>query len=107
MSLPDEDKVGKALQYLAETDGEYGQLVGAVTAHEHFVKVAKANAFLRADGSAAQREQEALASEEYRQAVEDLTNVTADRETIRAKRKRAELVVAVWQTCSANRRQGP
>ena len=89
MSLPTEANVSAALHSLTETDVEYGQLIARVKALEHQVKTIKALVFLEAVGT-----------------VEDYQNAVADREIMGAKRKTHELVIDVWRSCNANRRQG-
>lgn len=95
-----------ALNYLATTDESYGELVGRCKALEYRLKVAKAQAFLEAVGTMAEKEAVALCSVDYRQMLEKFENDVVDKEIIAAKRKRAELTVDVWRSLNANRRQG-
>lgn len=106
MSLPSEEVVGGALEYLSSTDVQYGQLMGAVKASEHQGKVAKSVAFLSATGTVAEKESKAYTSQEYMHWLESHQNIVADLEVIRAKRKRAELTIDVWRSLNASRRQG-
>jgi len=48
MSLPDENKVGEALEYLALTDEQLGRLTGLVRKLDHERKVIKGLAYLDA-----------------------------------------------------------
>lgn len=104
--LPTSNDVSRALKYLSETDERYGWLVAAVKASEHKGKTAKALAFLSSEGTMAEKEAKSLASEDYKSWVEDYQNIVAECETIRARRKRAELVIEVWRSANSNRRQG-
>jgi len=104
--LPTSQQVGKALQYLADTDESYARLTAAVKALEHKGKTIRATKFLGATGTVAEREAQSIASPEYAAFVEELENTTADREIEAARRKRAELTIAVWQSIGANRRSG-
>tara|TARA_R110002020_G_scaffold145872_4_gene320163 strand:- start:190 stop:516 length:327 start_codon:yes stop_codon:yes gene_type:complete len=106
MSLPTEANVSAALRSLTETDVEYGQLIARVKALEHQAKTIKALVFLEAIGTVAEREAKANSSGTFRAFVEDYQNAVADREIMGAKRKTHELVIDVWRSCNANRRQG-
>ena len=106
MSLPTEEIVGKALTYLADTDADYAEALSAVNAIEHQLKVLKAQEFLNASGTVAEREAVALTSEGYRQALDDLSEAVTTRDLLATRRKRAELTVDVWRSLNANRRMG-
>lgn len=110
MSLVSEDRVDRALAYLAETDRECAAWKGMVLRTEHVAKVAEAVAYaaLRTKGSlaaedckqGARTEPEVLAKwEEHFQAVTQY-------ETVRARREREMLIIDLYRTESANRRQG-
>ena len=103
--LPTEENVGGALRYLAETDQDYARLVARVKALEFQVKTIKAIEYLDADGTVAERDAKSYASKTFRAFTEDYENAVADCETIKAKRKRAELTIEVWRSLNANRRQ--
>ena len=102
------EKVTDCLDYLLSTDDEYGELKGRMKALEHRLKVAKAEAFLDAEGKGTDKQKESLAytSEVYRQKVEEYENVCIEMETIAAKRKSRELTIEVWRSQNANKRQG-
>ena len=100
--------VSECLQFLCDTDDDYGDLKGRVKGLEHRIKVAKAMAFLETEGKGtiADREAMSLSSEDYRHKIEELENTVAELETIAAKRKTCELIIEVWRSKNANRRQG-
>lgn len=104
--IVNDDKIEKALHYLAETDITYGQLKGSKLAFEYRFKVTKGLEFLSAEGTIQAREAKAYTSEKYMSMVNEYESLCAEFETINAKRKRAELTVSVWQTENANRRKG-
>ena len=106
VNLPDENSVSKALTYLAETDEPYAVAAAAVKAQEHVLKMAKALEYLEAEGPVAQRDAIALASDEYRGAVNNYENVVATKEIMANKRKRAELTIEVWRSLNAAHRRG-
>ena len=49
---------------------------------------------------------ELLGANKVLEVIEAHSNAIADRETIRAKRKRAELLIDVWRTQESSRRKG-
>jgi roadblock/LC7 domain-containing protein len=106
MSLPTEGDVGRALAFMAESDEEYAVLVGRVKATEHLMKVAKAQAFLDAQGTMAEKEARALVSIEYADATDEHHDAVIAKETILAKRKRAELMIEVWRSLNSARNKG-
>ena len=101
-----ENQVEKAMNYLAETDEDYGKSVGLVKGLEHYLKTVKSQVFLNSSGTVAEREAKSYASKDYREKILEHQNAVTDKEIMAAKRKRAELTVDVWRTQQANRRQG-
>ena len=106
LKLPGEQDISRALHYLAETDQNFARMTARVKALEYQVKTIKALEYLSATGTVAEREATAESSKSYRAWIEDYENAVADRETMYAKRKRAELTIDVWRSLNANRRQG-
>lgn len=104
--LPDAERVGKALNYLANTDEPYGRLCAAVSAIEHKGKAIKAVEYLKASGPVAERNAVVECSQAFKGWMEELENATADREIMRARRKTAELLIEVWRSVNSSRRQG-
>ena len=99
--------VEKALNYLADTDTKYGEAVGRVAGLEHRIKAAKAMEFLAADvKTVAEKEAISVSSVAVQKLTNEYENAVAERETMRAKRKRAELVIEVYRTQQANQRVG-
>lgn len=110
MSLVTEQRVDAALSYLATTDRECAAWKGAMLRTEHVAKVAEALAYaaLRADGKGAAEDckQGARVTEEVRNAWEEHFQAVTEYETVRARREREALIVDLYRTESANRRQG-
>ena len=106
MELPDANRVAKALNYLANTDEEYGRLCAAVSACEHKGKAVEAMEYLKYQGPVKERESSVRAGPAYKEWYEELENLVADREIMRARRKTAELLIEVWRSVNASRRQG-
>ena len=104
--LPDEKQVGAALQYMADTDAPCAKLTARVKALEFQCKTIRALEYLDATGTVAERDALSYASKVFRAFTEDYENAVAEHETIKARRKRAELTIEVWRSLNANRRQG-
>jgi len=99
-------QVERAINYLAQTDDIYGELVGRCKALEYRIKVARSQAFLDATGTIAERDSIAQTSQEYKDKIDEYENAVMEKEIIAAKRKRAELTCDVWRSINAARRQG-
>ncbi len=105
MKYAEEKNVESALNYLATTDDEFGRLKGHIRALEYRLKVEEAKGFLSSQGSVEKRKSDARISEEYVAMIDDYETSSCEYLTIGAKRTRAELTIAVWQTDSANHRK--
>lgn len=104
MSLPTEKDVDEALQKLAETDEKMARATAVLTAAKEGLKIAKAKATPR-QGTALERENEALMSPEYQVAVDALRDADYRRELLRLKREGWSLLIEVFRTLSANQRR--
>ena len=101
----DEDRIGKALRYLAETDLNYAEAKAALESAEILRKRVRARVFLVEDGTVAERNAEAethcdaeAADDQYVQAIKTF-------EELKARRQRAELLIDVWRSLEATRRK--
>lgn len=103
--LPTEDTVSRALHYLAKTDEAYAKAVAHKEAAESRWKVERELAFLSADGTVAERQASAMTSQGAVRAMERYENAVVQLELLKAKRKRAELVIDVWRSLEASRRR--
>lgn len=101
-----DERMEKALKYLATTDEESAELKTQVARCEYLGKRIRARQFLMAEGSVEAKKATAETSQEALLADEDLSRAILAYEKIRAKRTTEELVIEVWRTASANRRQG-
>jgi len=106
MNLPDEKKIGQALNYLGETDESYAQAKARVKALEHTRKIIKAGIYLDAEGTNGEREQKAYADTAYKEWVSEYEDAILDEQTLGAKRKRAELTIEVWRSLNSARSKG-
>jgi autonomous glycyl radical cofactor GrcA len=101
----DEIKLEKAMNYLAMTDQECAEAKANVARTEFMAKVTEALSFKMAEGNIEARKAEARVSPGVREAWEAHFKAIESYEVIRARRQRAELVVDIYRTQSANRRQ--
>lgn len=101
-----DDRVEKALVYLASTDEDHAGLGSEVKRLEEGVKQAKAHSFLVAEGTVAEREAKAVASLKYANAIELWTEAYRDFKILDNKRNTEIRITELWQTLSSNRRKG-
>ena len=101
-------KVSECLDYLVETDDEYGRLKGELKGLEHRLKATKGVAFIEAKGQGNNEERKAVVEScgDVMTMVEILENKYIEMETIAAKRKTCELIIEVWRSQNANKRVG-
>ena len=106
MNIVSDKEVERAIRYLEQTDIEVADWKVAVMRAEHMVDVTESTVYQASFGSIEDRKRLAKASPEVMVKQEELFRAVREHEIIRAKRKRAELMVEMWRTLSANRRQG-
>ncbi len=97
-----EDDVDKALAFLRDNAYEIGVAKGRVTETNHMLKVVKAIEMKRLDGPVSKAETLALASDAYKQAVEDDIEATVKFETLRSLREAASAKIECWRSQEAN-----
>jgi hypothetical protein len=101
-----DDRLEKALKYMATTDESAAELKADVERAEYRCKLARAREFVTADGSVEARKAVAEMSESVQQAEDQRCKAIVEFEKVKAKRQTEALIVEVWRTCSANSRQG-
>lgn len=95
----------RALDFLAQTDLEVAEWQGAVLRHEYMVEEAQSLAFLSfTEGSVAEKEKRASLEEAVKKARDEYVKAVVKRDTLRARRKRAEHVIEIWKTTPADAR---
>lgn len=99
-----EERVEKAVEYLRDTAEEYGQLCGQVELYAHLIKQHKAGAFLDVTGTVAEREAKSHQFDTVKESAESHSNAVAEKMTLMAKRKAAELTIDVWRSQNASSR---
>ena len=98
--------VTESLEYLLETDDEYGRLRGEYDALDYLIKVAEATGYREASGTQEHRKAYGRTADRYVELVERFKQVATEYHTVGAKRKTCELVIEVWRSQNANRRVG-
>jgi len=102
-----EERAEAAVEYLRDTADLYGQTCGREKLSDLSLKRIKALQMISAPpGSVADREAFAYASADYKAAMEEAKDATAERETVRAKRQAAELTIEVWRSQYSARKAG-
>lgn len=108
MSLPSDEDVERALEFMRDNEGAFAEMKARETAAKEYMKVAMSSEYLRLEGKGgvSDREHMARASEAYANAIKHHTAMQTDRERMALRYKRAEMVIEVWRTLSANQRRG-
>tara|TARA_R110002126_G_scaffold105253_1_gene239445 strand:+ start:1066 stop:1398 length:333 start_codon:yes stop_codon:yes gene_type:complete len=102
----DEDSISEAYQMLSETDRKHGQLSGHVEYLKEGMKQAKAHVFLQSDGTVAERQEKAIASVLYDDAVKLYIEAYTEFKILDNERNTTARILDMFQTLSANRRKG-
>jgi ribonuclease D len=99
------ERAAKAVEYLINSAAEYGAARADQARTEHMLKVTKALAMKSSgESSAAAQEREALASDAYLKAVDEVFEATKDAETLRALREAAIQTIEAWRSMEATSR---
>lgn len=101
-----EDRLQKALTYLATTDETVAERRTQMERAEFKAKAIKDAMFKRLEGSVADRQAEAGASSEYAEAMEAYFAALFKFEEMRNKRGTEAIVIDTWRSLNAARRQG-
>lgn len=100
------ERLSQALTYLAQTDEEFADANVEMQRREYAADKALKRVFLESDGNNEVRKAKAIISEDYDKMMEGYFEAAAEFENMKAKRKTEELIVEVWRSLNANRRQG-
>lgn len=101
-----EKRLEQALTYRAQTDEECARLRADMERAEFKAKAIRDATFKRLEGSVADRTAEASTATPYMDAMEDYFQLLQAYEAMRNKRATEEIVVEVWRSINASRRQG-
>lgn len=101
-----DDRLQKAMTYLAETDAECAELKVTCERYEYLKKRRRAAAFLAATGNVEERKAKSELNDDVERVEREHMDVLVQFEQMAAKRKTEALIVDVWRSLNANRRQG-
>jgi hypothetical protein len=101
-----EERLEKALRYLANSDADVAQLKAEVSRREYAAKLARAKVFLMSEGSVEQKKALAESSEGVQEAENNLADTIAAFEALKAKRQTEALIVDVWRSLNSARTHG-
>jgi len=96
----------KALDYLKSTDTPAAKAKCLYEALDDQKKTVLAIVFMGSKGGAGERAKNAEGSEEYINHLGKLNDARLDFETLRNKRKSAELQIEMWRSVNSNQRKG-
>src|SRR5512139_864738 len=100
-----DESVEKALDWLRDNDDEIAEAKRLAVKWDHMLKHTKAVVMKsHAELPVSAQEREAIASTEFRYAIENTANAAAEYEKLKALREAAALRIEVWRSASANYR---
>ena len=100
-----EERLEKAITYLAHTDEPAANAKALCKKLEKMDRIIRGEAFLKADGTVAEREAKSVTSQQFRDHVAYAENCWVDAELLDNKRHTEEVIIDVWRTMSANLRK--
>jgi len=101
-----DEVVETALHYLADTDIEFGRMVGYMKLSKYWLSVVEADAVkFYTDGTQLQRKADALTSSLYKDFLTEITKKSEELYTMQFKRETAQREIDIWRTISANQRK--
>ena len=101
-----EDRLQKALTFIAETDEKAAELKTDVERASYKSKKIKASIFVHEEGAMDLRKAKAEISQDAIDADAEYLQAHQDSQALENKRKTEFLVVDVWRSLNASRRQG-
>ena len=101
-----DERMEKALGYLAETDEKYAELKVDVERMDFVADQVKDAVLLSVDGTVPEKHAKARTSGEYEAAMNDYFDAKLEAMKMGGKRTTEELVFKAWQSLNSNRRAG-
>jgi len=101
-----DEKVQLAVDYLASTDESHAKARAEYNALSELRKTVRAFCFDESKGGVAERTMAAERHDSYIAHIEKIKQAEIEFHTMHNKRKRAELTIDLYRTCSANVRKG-
>ena len=102
----DEDSISEAYQMLSNTDRKHGELYSHLEYLKEAMKQTKAHVFLQSEGTVAERQEKAIASVLYDDAVKLWIEALKEYKILDNERNSQARIFDMFQTLSANRRKG-
>lgn len=102
----DEDRLQKALTYLATTDEPCAALRADMERAEYKAKAVKSTVFKHSQGSVADRNAIAETAEETSAAWDQFFDLSYKYEAMKNKRATEVIVIETWRSLNSNRRMG-
>lgn len=99
------EKAESAMLFLAEKDEEYAGTVAELESCEIRRKRVRARVFIESEGTVAERNAEAETHGDTEAADDAYVSALLRKEKLKARRQRAELVIDLYRTLSANQRK--
>ena len=96
----------KALEFLKSTDVEFARRKALYEGLDDQKKTVEALAFMKSEGSAAERSQRSKASDEYQDHINAIHEARLEFETMRNQRQTAVLQIEMWRSVNSNMRKG-
>lgn len=100
-----QERLEKALTYLAESDLSFSEARVEMDRAEHKAKAVKDAIFHHETGTVAERSAKAGTSAEYNDAMEEYFAALGAWDYIKNKRHTEELIIDVWRSIEASRRR--
>jgi len=101
-----EARVERAMATLAETDMQAADSKVMVLRTEQKIKTVKALVYSALEGSIEDKKQKVELNSDVQKAYDDHFTAVRDYEIVRNRREREVLVVELWRSVNASRRQG-
>ena len=101
-----EDRLQKALVYLAENDERAAELLTMAERLEFKAKVIRDTVFLHEDGTVAERSAKAGTHKDYTLAMDAYFTAVRESQHIKNKRSTENIVIDVWRSENSSRNKG-
>jgi len=96
----------ECVEFLCASDLPFAEAKAKVKYLDKKLKVIKAQAFLSAKGTIAEKHAYSEIAQEHLDAVEEYKNAVLDMETLGVERETINIRIEIWRTRSANSRKG-
>lgn len=101
-----QEKMEKALAYLAETDETFAYHKAHALQTEKKAKAVRAAVVIHTEGTGPVKEATAEASEEYQEALSNWFEAVRQLEHVKNRRETASTIIEAWRSLNASMRRG-